>query len=62
MFSYISDAENCFTIPDSDDFGQRDDLDLLGSKLRPAPVDARDETETKEEEVIPPGQQSGGMW
>lgn len=50
-----ADAENCFTIPDSDDFGQRDDLDLLGSKLRPAPVDARDETETKEEEVIPPG-------
>lgn len=50
----VPESENCFTIPDSDDFGQRDDLVLPGSKAT-VTVDVADKSEPVEEEVIPPG-------
>jgi len=46
--------ENCFTIPDSDDFGQKDDLCLSVTNPKPLPADASSET-LEPEDVIPPG-------
>jgi len=51
------DRENCFTIPDSDDLGQKDDLKNLMPKLNGEVrvADTQDPPEIKIDDVIPPG-------